>query len=219
MTALRLRYQTVEFGLLDIHVRTLRDKQEFQDDDHVARDLGISSAMWPIFGVLWESGRELARMMVDYDVDGLRILEVGCGIGLASLVLNHRLADITATDRHPEAGGFLAHNAALNGGDAIPFVRTAWGDADLGELGEFDLIIGSEVLYERGGGQDLSEFLDRHGKARCEVIILDPRRSQAGKLRRGMAAVGFAWRDRSEEFAHAEVGDRGYGGRVHGFVR
>ena len=59
--------------------------------------------------------------MFEYQVEGLKILEVGCGIGLASLVLNHRLANITATDYHPEAGGFLNANALLNGDRVIPF--------------------------------------------------------------------------------------------------
>ena len=36
-----------------------------------------------------------------------RILEVGCGIGLSSLILNRLNADITATDYHPEAEKFL----------------------------------------------------------------------------------------------------------------
>lgn len=42
---LRIRYQTVEFGDTDIHLCTLRDKQQFNDPDDVAKDLGISSAL------------------------------------------------------------------------------------------------------------------------------------------------------------------------------
>ncbi len=48
-------------------------------------------------------GEGLALLMLDYDIKGKRILEMGCGIDLASLVLNSRRADITATDRHPQA--------------------------------------------------------------------------------------------------------------------
>ena len=40
--------------------------------------------------------------MFEFEIAGKRILEVGCGIGLASLVLNHRPGDITATDHHPQ---------------------------------------------------------------------------------------------------------------------
>ena len=42
-----------------------------------------------------------------------RILEVGCGLGLASLVLNERSADISATDYHPEVETFLKINTEL----------------------------------------------------------------------------------------------------------
>ena len=142
MSSLRTRYQTIEFGETDIHVQTLRDKQQYADNSGIASDLGISSAAWPLFGVIWASGEILAHLMYEYEVDGLRILEVGCGIALASLVLNHRCADITATDYHPEAGRFLRENASLNKGRIIPFVRTAWADAG-SDLGTFDLIIGS----------------------------------------------------------------------------
>ena len=56
MDNLRLRYQTVEFGDIDIHLCTLRDRQEFYDQDGRAEKLGISPAAWPIFGV---SGRRV----------------------------------------------------------------------------------------------------------------------------------------------------------------
>jgi hypothetical protein len=52
MTTLRVRYQTLEFGTTDIHIRSLRDNQEFSDDEGAAAALGISSASWPIFGIV-----------------------------------------------------------------------------------------------------------------------------------------------------------------------
>lgn len=62
MTDLRLCYQTVEFGKTDIHLCTLRDKQEFQDPEGIAEKLGICSAAWLMFGVLWPSG--LLRVII-----------------------------------------------------------------------------------------------------------------------------------------------------------
>ena len=149
MSRIRVSYQTIEFGETDIHVRTLRDRQQFADDEGIAAGLGISSAIWPYFGVIWDSGRVLAHIMYEYEAGGKRILEIGCGIGLASLVLNQRRMDITATDYNPEAGSFLEENVALNGGRPIPFVRIGWEDDEHGSLGRFDLIIGSDLLYER----------------------------------------------------------------------
>lgn len=190
MTSLRIRYQTIEIEDIDIHVRTLRDNQQFSDDEGIASGLGISSAMWPLFGVIWASGEVLAHLMFDYEIAGKRILEVGCGIGLASLVLNHRLADITATDYHPEAESFLQENVKLNNGLKIPFVRTAWGD-EISSLGGFDLIIGSDLLYDRGHSEVLSEFVDQHSKAHCAVIIVDPGRGQSPRFSKNMTALGF----------------------------
>lgn len=191
MASLRIRYQTMEFGHTDIHLRTLRDNQEFSDDDGIAEALGISSATWPLFGIVWPSGEILAHLMSDYQIEGKRILEVGCGIALASLVLNHRHADITATDYHPEAGNFLQANCELNHDEAIPFIRTGWGDEDSG-LGEFDLIIGSDLLYERGHAELLTDFINNHAKPHCEVIIVDPGRAHHTHFSKKMVSLGYS---------------------------
>lgn len=190
MLPLRIRYQTIEFGDVDIHLRTLRDKQQYSDDDNVAEGLGISSASWPMFGVVWQSSEVLAHLMFGFEIAGKRILEVGCGIGLASLVLNHRLADITATDHHPEVEYFLQQNVKLNSGKLIPFTRTGWSDEDSG-LGDFDLIIGSDVLYERDHVDLLSDFIEQHAKYHCEVIIVDPGRGNHARFSKKMVSLGY----------------------------
>ena len=190
MPAVRFRYQTVEFDDTDIHVKTLRDKQQFADDEGIAASLGISSATWPLFGVIWPSGEVLARLMFRYEIEGKNILEVGCGIGLASLVLNHRLANVTATDRHPEVARLLSENTTLNEDRQIPFMRTAWCDP-CSELGDFDLIIASDVLYEQEHPEQLAEFVDSHARLHCDVIIVDPGRRQQSRFRLQMINRGY----------------------------
>jgi len=191
MSMLRFRYQTIEFGNTDIHVRTLRDRQQFSDSENVACDLGISSANWSLFGIIWASGEILARLMYDYDIKGKRILEVGCGIGLASLVLNQRTADITSTDYHPEAENFLLENVKLNKCNDIPFIRTGWDDKKT-DLGTFDTIIGSDILYERGHAEVLSKFIDQHAKPQCEIIIIDPGRKNHARFSKNMVKLGYS---------------------------
>jgi len=190
MTSLRVRYQTIEFDNVDIHLRTLRDNQEFSDDDGIAEDLGISSATWPLFGIVWPSGQVLAHLMADFNIKGKRILEVGCGIALSSHVLNQREADITATDYHPEAGSFLQENSELNDASDIPFIRTGWADEET-DLGKFDLIIGSDLLYERGHAELLSQFLNQHANRQCEIIIVDPGRGHHARFSKLMINLGF----------------------------
>lgn len=188
--ALRLRYQTIEIGQTDIHICTLRDKQQFSDEEDVALDLGISSSLWSLFGVLWPSSLVLAHHMHDYETEGKRILEVGCGMALSSLLLNEQGADITASDYHPEVETFLNRNTDLNSGKAIPFERADW--AKEGDrLGRFDLIIGSDILYEDGHIIQLANFINHHARPICEVILVDPGRGRKTKLSKLLSGYGF----------------------------
>src|SRR3546814_5333511 len=106
--------RTLRLGGLDYRIRSLADLQQFADPDNHAQLLGISSAQWSLFGHVWPAGRLLAEAMATPDVAGKRILELGCGLGLASLVLRRRGADVVASDYHPLAETFLAYNAALH---------------------------------------------------------------------------------------------------------
>nr|MDU9043143.1 methyltransferase domain-containing protein [Candidatus Electrothrix aestuarii] len=187
---LRIRYQTIEIGNIDIHLCTLRDRQQFSDPDGVAHELGISSASWPIFGVVWPSSIVLAHYMLDFKTKGRRILEIGCGMALSSLLLNEQLVDITATDYHPEVEYFLMRNTLLNNGKNIAFERVDWAD-DRSELGFFDVIIGSDLLYEDQHVSLLAHFIQNHAKPACDVIIVDPGRGRKSKLSFQMSDYGF----------------------------
>jgi len=200
MTPVRVRYQTIEFDNFDIHIRSLRDRQQYSDPLGEAEALGISSAQWPLFGVVWESSQILAHEMEHFSFEGKRILEVGCGIALSSLLLNSRQADITATDIHPEVGSFLAENVKLNNSVKIPFLRTDWKDPCEG-LGRFDVIIGSDVLYERTHIELLSEFIHRHTADKCEVILVDPGRSNHAAFSKKMVRLGYSHTQHNSEYS------------------
>lgn len=191
MSSLRYHYKTYEFDEIDIHVKTLRDKQEFYDPNNIAAELGISSAQWSLFGIVWPSSEVLAHFMFDFDIKEKRILEIGCGIGLSSLLLNKLDADITATDYHPEVEAFLLNNIQLNDGAVIPFIRTGWADK-ISALGKFDLIIGSDLLYEQEHTSLLSEFIYQHSKPECEIIIIDPDRGRHAKFSKKMEKLGYS---------------------------
>lgn len=103
-------------GAASLSIRSLLDHQQFHDPHGTAMRLGISDAIWPLFGMLWPSGLQLAEIMVQQPtLAGRRILELGCGLGLASMVCHRQGADITASDCHPLAGQFLAENVRRNG--------------------------------------------------------------------------------------------------------
>lgn len=189
-SALRLRYQTIEFGHIDIHLCTLRDRQEYSDPHKRALKLGIPEAFWSLFGVVWPSSMVLANFMLDYETAGKRILEVGCGIALTSLLLNKQHADITATDNHPDVAQFLARNTQLNNDTPIHFERTDWIDKN-DSLARFDIIVGSDLLYEDQHVEQLAHFMNNHAKPHCDIILVDPGRGRKNKLTRLMTTLGY----------------------------
>jgi len=174
----------------EIVLRTLSDRQQFSDPEGEAERLGISSAIWPLFGLLWPSGRILAEHMASVAVLRRSVLEIGCGLGLTSLMMQRAGEDITASDIHPMAGRFLDANLLLNGLGPLPFHRGDWGTVDA-TLGRFGLIVGSDVLYERSQASDLSAFIDRHAEGQAEIIIVDPNRGHRAEFRRLMRAHAF----------------------------
>lgn len=187
-------------------LRVLTDHQQYDDPDGHAERAGISSAQWPLFGQLWASGERLANAMHGHDVQGKRILELGCGIGLASLVLQRRGADVVASDVHPLAESFLAYNAALNGLPALHFRHVDW-TRHLETLGRFDLIIASDVMYERGHAIVLADAIAGYARTDAEIVVVDPGRGGAPHLSRALAERGF---DAAEAVAGATParGDR-----------
>jgi len=194
-------------GVGDLIIRSLLDREQFFDPLGEAERMGISSAAWPMFGLLWPSGMHLAaRVALRPVCPGERILEIGCGLALASLVGHRRGADITASDYHPLAERFLEDNLRLNDLAPMKYRQGRWSapepppereDAPGACVvrGQFDLIIGSDLLYERDANADLARFIACHSALAGDVWIVDPYRSNRAVFNRQMAAQGFLVRE------------------------
>lgn len=181
---------THHIGGLDYEVRGLTDRNQHHDPHGHAEEAGVPPSSWSHFGVLWPAGLALAQAMSVLPVAGLRILEVGCGLGLASMVLKRRGADITASDRHPLAEQFLRQNETLNRIKPIAFHCAPW-DSDHEALGRFDLLIGADVLYERGQGAALGAFIGRHARPVARVILADAGRGYSAPFSEILRRLGF----------------------------
>ena len=216
MPGYQVKTETFAVGGEDTIVRSLLDRQQFADPLGEAQRLGISSASWPLFGLVWPSALVLAAHMQQQPLGQRQVLEVGCGLALASLVVHRRHGLVTASDRHPLTEAFLLENLRLN---ALPPLRYRHGDwaAANPRLGRFDLIVGSDVLYDRGQPDQLCGFIERHAQARAEVVIADPDRGNRAAFNRGMAGLGF---ERSERAVRAlPGGGPPYKGRLLSFRR
>lgn len=187
----KVKFETIRGCGADLQLRSLLDKQQFDDPLGDAEAEGISSAAWPIFGLLWPSSLVLAHAMQTFALEGKRILEIGCGLGLGSLVVHRRGGDITASDCHPLAEAFLLENLKLNQLPPLKYQRANWARSNP-DMGRFDLIISSDVLYDRGQPQILSKFIDQHASPGAEVLVVDPDRGNRTSLNRAMDALGFS---------------------------
>ena len=190
MPGYRVREIEHAIGSHAYRLRVLVDTQQFADPDGHSARIGISSAQWSLFGQVWPAGRLLAQAMHRFDIEGKRILELGCGIGLASLVLQRRGADVVASDAHPLAEVFLAYNAALNELPALHYRHLRW-DMPLDTLGLFDAVIASDVLYERGHAELIAVVVGRHARPDAEVLVTDPGRGNSARFNRLLEAQGF----------------------------
>jgi predicted nicotinamide N-methyase len=202
-------------GVRSLLIRSLADPRQYSDPHGDAHRAGISSANWPMFGLLWPSGAFLAARLAERPVrPGERILEIGCGLALASLVGHRRGADVTASDCHPLAEHFLQENLRLNGLAAMKYRHGRWGRPQLRAYGRaievmkplpvpdvpdprcimtgrYDLIIGSDLLYERDPRGELAEFIACHALPGAEIWIIDPDRGNRSAFHRHMRRLGF----------------------------
>lgn len=194
----------VRVGSDEYIIRALSDKQQYADPDGAAERAGISSATWSLFGQLWPASRALARKMSKTAIEDRRILEIGCGLGLSSLVLQRRGADITASDYHPLAESFLDYNATLNRLPRIAYHDLPW-ELPAPALGRFDLIIGSDILYERDHADILARLIQRHALPRSEVIITCPGRGYRGRFSRALKAQGYRLTEKPKRFEEDET--------------
>lgn len=194
--------QTIEIaGVKDLVIRSLRDRQQFYDPQGAASRLGICSASWSLFGMLWPSSIHLASALALRPINtDEKILEIGCGLALASLVAHRRGANITASDRHPKAKKFLQNNLKLNNLPKLPFRHGQWGEHPTPSIDDtgaellhekYDLIIGSDLLYEPDMPTALGRFVNLHAAEQAEVWIVDPNRGYRPAFNRKMQSLGF----------------------------
>lgn len=191
-----VKWETVRVGSRDYTIRSLLDKQQYFDPEGIAEARGIAPAHWALFGQVWGSSLLLAEYMSSYSLSGQRVLELGCGLALPGLVLHARIADVVVSDWHPECESFLRENLRLNGLGPLRFEDIDWTGTN-SQLGTFDVIIGSDIIYEPEHPTQLIEFFERHGSQAFEVILVGPRRRPTGTMAQKLLEHGFSRSEKS----------------------
>jgi predicted nicotinamide N-methyase len=133
----------------------------------------------PYWAELWPSGLALARYAATLDLDGRRVLELGCGLGLPSLAAALRGAHVLATDWADDAIELLRGNAERNG-VSLRVAQVRWSEPEtLLRAAPWDLVLGADLLYEARNADQLAELLPRLGG---DVLLAEPGRPYAKEL-------------------------------------
>ncbi|MFM7035384.1 MAG: class I SAM-dependent methyltransferase [Planctomycetia bacterium] len=145
----------------------------------------------PYWANVWESAIVLAEDLARTDSPGLSLVELGCGLGLPSLVAARQGFAVTATDYEDAALEGVRFNAAKNGlGDRVSTRLIDWRTPPDGPE-TFDRVVAADVLYEQHHALALAGVIDRLLAADGLALVADPGRLKAAAFPPACVALGL----------------------------
>jgi predicted nicotinamide N-methyase len=136
----------------------------------------------PYWAELWPSALALARAVAARALRGARVVELGCGLALPSIVAAQDGGRVLATDWAPDAIAFAQRNARHNGVELDTAVESWTDPRRVTEQAPWDLVLGSDLLYEARNVEPLLALLPQLVDQRGEVWIADPGRAPAERF-------------------------------------
>ncbi len=139
----------------------------------------------PYWADIWTSAIELARFcLTDADLHGKRVLELGCGLGLAGIAAAKAGAHVMFSDYEEDALDFARCNAnrnlppeTINSGVGFSILDWRAIDEFLPRHQKFDMIIAADVVYERRNFFPLMDVLQRLLAPTGTAIFTEPGRT------------------------------------------
>src|SRR5918995_1200540 len=148
--------------------RRLRDSEELLDEKAFEREEFL-----PYWAELWPSGVALARAVARRSLGGVRVLELGCGLGVPSIAAALAGARVLASDWSEDAVALTLLNAERNGASLEAAVAD-WSAPDaLVAEAPWPLVLADDVLYERRNAELLLDLLPRLVDERSEILLAD----------------------------------------------
>lgn len=148
----------------------------------------------PYWTYLWESSIGLAEHLSDNStiLTDKRILEIGCGYGLAGIVAAKVGAIVTFTDFEYDALQFARHNSQQNDVSTGTYVQMDWA-APCFQNG-FDVILGADVIYEEKNWDPIIELLHNLLHPKGKAIFSEPKRKNADGFFERIQKNGFSFK-------------------------
>ncbi len=145
----------------------------------------------PYWAELWPSGQMLAGAIAREQGAGRSLLELGCGVGLVTIAAMRAGYATLATDYYEDALLFARANAWRALG-AEPRTRHLDWRAPPEDLGAYDRVVASDVLYERPYAELVAGIVARTLAPSGMATIADPGRIAADAFLERCEGAGLA---------------------------
>ena len=166
--------------------------------DTLSREDRHGTLHLPYWTYLWPSAIGLARYLdLNHGFSEQRILEIGCGFGLAGIVACKKGGIVLFTDYEPDTLAFARYNAARNRCvDRASFVQMDWNSPCL--KGKFSRILASDVIYEDTHWNPILTLLQTHLTPDGEAVFSEPNRTSAAGFLKRISRYGFTYTEQTD---------------------
>lgn len=174
-------------------------------DDLIREEDFVKDERLPYWADVWPSSIVLAEKLLTLDGGGKTALELGCGVGLSTLAARSSGFDVLSTDYYEDALDVTRANVFRNLGTLARTRLVDWRHLPQ-DLGSFDLVFASDVLYENEYAALLPLILDNLIGPGGMALIADPGRVAAPVFVEGCARVGLVIeRKETRPFEEGEI--------------
>jgi len=177
----------LRFGDTSVRVAVPIELERHVDAEALLRDAEAPEP--PYWLHLWTGSRALARTVAERGGwQGLRVADVGCGLGLAGLVAARLGGRVVFVDHIHDALRLARANAVANGCDAVAVQTDALRP---GLRGRFDAVLLADVTYDPALQEALAAFLAEHLTTTGFALCAESVRNRDPGFHRACARLGL----------------------------
>jgi predicted nicotinamide N-methyase len=192
--ALTRRFRTsIEDATID--ARTFSILKPANPDDLIREEDFVMDERLPYWADVWPSSIILAEKLIELTGAERTALELGCGVGLSTLAATSAGFDVLSTDYYVDALDVTRANVFRNLGTTARTRMVDWRHFPE-DLGTFDLVFASDVLYEKEYAELLPVLLLRLLTPEGIALIADPGRVAAPVFVEACATHGLEIREK-----------------------
>lgn len=160
------------------------------------QDEGEQGVIDPFWATTWRAASGLDRYLDRVEINGQRVLEVGCGTGHAGIAAILRGANVTMTDGVDDPLHLVRLSLSRLGLKADVRVFRLGEDqitSSDGSVQKFPFMLGSDVTYLRELWPALLVSADEHLSDDGRLLLSDPNRVIANEFRDWLRTNGTSW--------------------------